>query len=106
MKKSPIFGLQVPTSCPNVPSELLNPESTWANKEEFYKYDLCVLDGNFVRASILTTVFVRTLNKLALMFQENFKEYESRSSDAVKKAGPVVDAVHAEALKVKISKEL
>ena len=42
---------------------------------------------------------------MALMFQENFKDYESRSSDAVKAAGPTVDA-HAESIKIKISKEL
>jgi len=53
----------------------------------------------------LIYLFYRTLNKLALMFQENFKDYESRSSDAVKAAGPTVDA-HAESIKIKISKEL
>ena len=26
-----IFGLQMPTSCPNVPSELLNPAQTWSD---------------------------------------------------------------------------
>ncbi|MEY3243496.1 MAG: hypothetical protein RIR11_4935 [Bacteroidota bacterium] len=28
----PIFGVQMPTSCPNVPENLLNPRSTWADK--------------------------------------------------------------------------
>jgi phosphoenolpyruvate carboxykinase (ATP) len=27
----PIFGLSIPTECPNVPSEVLNPRKTWAD---------------------------------------------------------------------------
>lgn len=66
MVSSPVFNLQTPTSCPGVPSEILQPENTWANKDDFYK----------------------TLNLLALMFIENFKEYEKDTSDDIKKAGP------------------
>jgi phosphoenolpyruvate carboxykinase (ATP) len=33
----PVFGLQMPTSCPDVPSEVLSPRNTWADKD---KYDL------------------------------------------------------------------
>jgi phosphoenolpyruvate carboxykinase (ATP) len=29
--KHPIFGVEVPTSCPGVPSEVLDPRSTWAD---------------------------------------------------------------------------
>lgn len=79
---SPIFGLQIPASCPGVPSEILNPELTWANKEAF-------------RA---------TLTKLAAMFIENFKEYESKTDEMVKKAGPRIE--NGEVLKVSISKVL
>lgn len=32
-----IFGVQVPTSCPNVPAEVLQPRNTWANKEDYDK---------------------------------------------------------------------
>ncbi|MBS1718729.1 MAG: phosphoenolpyruvate carboxykinase (ATP) [Armatimonadetes bacterium] len=28
----PVFGLSIPTECPNVPSEVLTPRSTWADK--------------------------------------------------------------------------
>lgn len=28
----PIFGLSIPTSCPDVPSEILNPRNTWDDK--------------------------------------------------------------------------
>jgi phosphoenolpyruvate carboxykinase (ATP) len=36
-QEHPIFKLMMPTSCANVPSEILNPEKTWANKEEYIK---------------------------------------------------------------------
>ncbi|MFD1818719.1 phosphoenolpyruvate carboxykinase (ATP) [Pseudarcicella hirudinis] len=49
----PIFGLEIPETCPNVPSELLNPENTWKDKAE-YK----------VKAIALKNAF-----------QENFKKY-------------------------------
>ena len=31
----PIFGVEMPTSCPEVPSEVLNPEDTWENKDAY-----------------------------------------------------------------------
>ncbi|MCC3501319.1 MAG: phosphoenolpyruvate carboxykinase (ATP), partial [Microcoleus sp. PH2017_19_SFW_U_A] len=31
----PIFGLQMPTTCPNVPAEILNPVQTWTNSEAY-----------------------------------------------------------------------
>ena len=30
-----IFGLQIPTTCPNVPDELLNPRNTWTDKDAY-----------------------------------------------------------------------
>jgi len=33
----PIFGLSVPTSCPNVPSEILMPRNTWADPDAYDK---------------------------------------------------------------------
>lgn len=32
-----VFGLQIPKSCPEVPSEVLNPRNTWADKEAYDK---------------------------------------------------------------------
>jgi phosphoenolpyruvate carboxykinase (ATP) len=52
-EKDPVFGLDVPTSCPNVPSEVLQPRNTWANKDA---YD--------AQAKSLHT-----------MFEENFKKF-------------------------------
>jgi phosphoenolpyruvate carboxykinase (ATP) len=62
----PIFGVQVPVSCPDVPAAVLQPRNTWADKE---KYDAQAKD-------------------LARRFNENFKKYESGVSEAVRAAAP------------------
>jgi phosphoenolpyruvate carboxykinase (ATP) len=62
----PIFGVQVPTSCPNVPGEVLIPRNTWRDSQA---YD-------------------EQARKLATMFVENFKDFEDQVSDEVKAAGP------------------
>ena len=62
----PVFGLEIPKSCANVPSEILVPKNTWG-------------DG---------AAFDQTAAKLAGLFAENFKHYESDASEAVKSAGP------------------
>lgn len=33
--KDAVFGIDVPTSCPNVPSEILSPRNTWADKAAY-----------------------------------------------------------------------
>ncbi len=33
----PIFNLNIPKACPNVPSEILNPINTWKDKEDYTK---------------------------------------------------------------------
>src|ERR1700741_658086 len=58
----PIFGLAVPTSCPDVPSEVLQPRATWADREA---YD-------------------RQAAALARMFVENFRVYADGVSEAVR----------------------
>ena len=60
------FGFEVPTSCPNVPSEVLQPRTTWSDK----------------------TAYDATANKLANMFNENFERYARGVSDAVNQAAP------------------
>ena len=62
----PVFGLHVPVSVPGVPSEILTPRNTWADKEA---YD--------VQAA-----------KLAGMFKENFEKFADQVPDGVKAAGP------------------
>jgi len=60
------FGLSIPTACPDVPAELLNPRNVWADKAA---YD--------AQARLLASKFV-----------ENFRKFEV--PDAVRKAGPRV----------------
>ena len=66
----PIFELSIPTECEGVPSELLNPRSTWADKSA---YD-------------------ETANNLASQFVKNFEQYAAETSDAIKAAAPKVMA--------------
>ena len=68
-KADPIFGLNIPTSCPNVPAEVLNPRNTWKDKKAYDKQ----------------------AKKLASMFNENFKAFETQVSDEVKAVAPKVD---------------
>ncbi|MEP7305562.1 MAG: phosphoenolpyruvate carboxykinase [Acidobacteriota bacterium] len=65
-QRDSIFNLDVPTSCPDVPSSVLNPRSTWPNPAD---YD-------------------EQAAKLAKMFVDNFKAFEGDVSAAVKAAGP------------------
>jgi phosphoenolpyruvate carboxykinase (ATP) len=67
-ERDPIFNLDVPTSCPNVPAEVLTPRNTWK--------DPAAYDAQ--------------AKKLAQMFVDNFKTFEATASAAVKAAGPVV----------------
>lgn len=62
----PIFGLQVPMQCPNVDSNMLNPENTWADKDAY-------------RATALA---------LAEKFVSNFRKFEAETSDAILSAAP------------------
>lgn len=50
----PIFGVDMPDTCPNVPAEILNPRNTWKNKED---YDM--------KASRLASKFVQNFQKYA-----------------------------------------
>jgi len=62
----PVFGLAIPTSCPEVPSEILVPRNTWADKAA---YD-------------------DKAKKVAALFRENFKKYEAQASAEVRAGGP------------------
>ncbi|HRR08752.1 MAG TPA: phosphoenolpyruvate carboxykinase (ATP) [Rhodothermales bacterium] len=64
----PRFGFEVPTACPNVPTEVLIPKNTWK-------------DGDAYEAKA---------NHLAQLFQKNFVQFAEGSSDAIKNAGPKV----------------
>jgi phosphoenolpyruvate carboxykinase (ATP) len=66
MEIDPIFGLAVPTACPNVPSEVLNQRSTWADP---VAYDA-------------------QAKKLAAMFVKNFENFADKVTPEVRAAGP------------------
>ena len=68
-EKLPVFNLSYPKHIPGVDPSILNPENTWANKQE-YKMDL---------------------KKVAEMFNKNFKRYESDASAEVKAGAPVLE---------------
>ncbi len=61
-----LFNLDVPQSCPNVPSEIMNPRDTWADKEA---YDV-------------------QAKKLAKMFFDNFAAKYPHMDKAIVEAGP------------------
>src|SRR5690606_18144283 len=64
--EDPLFGLSIPTEVAGVPSEVLVPKNTWADK----------------------AAFDSTARKLATLFKDNFKAYEAKASDAIRSAGP------------------
>jgi phosphoenolpyruvate carboxykinase (ATP) len=66
-QREPRFGFEVVTACPGVPGEMLNPRGTWKDPAD---YDAAA-------------------QKLAGLFQENFRQYESGASTEIKAAGPV-----------------
>ncbi|MEM8781513.1 MAG: phosphoenolpyruvate carboxykinase (ATP) [Planctomycetota bacterium] len=65
----PIFGVEVVTSCPAVPDDILIPKNTWRDPAA---YD-------------------HAAKALAQKFSENFTQYAEGVSDAVKASGPKVD---------------
>lgn len=68
MVAHPIFGLGIPTSCPNVPSEILDPRTAWADKAA---YDA-------------------KANELAKSFIKNFEKFAGHASVEVLSAAPKV----------------
>ena len=63
-----IFGLAMPNSCEDVPTEILNPKNTWKDKPE---YEM-------------------KANKLAESFVNNFKQFENYANDSIMAAAPKV----------------
>ena len=67
-KAHPVFGIEVPQSCPNVPDEVLNPRGTWADGAAYDK-----------KAAVL-----------AQSFKDNFKQFEEYANEQIMAGGPVV----------------
>jgi phosphoenolpyruvate carboxykinase (ATP) len=65
-KTDPVFGFEVPTECPDVPAEVLDPSSSWADKKEYdHRY-----------------------KDLAMRFIQNFGKFEEQTPREVIEAGP------------------
>jgi phosphoenolpyruvate carboxykinase (ATP) len=62
----PVFGVSMPTSCPNVPAEVLNPRNTWSSKEN---YDA-------------------KANELAEAFNKNFQKFSDKAEKEILDAAP------------------
>jgi phosphoenolpyruvate carboxykinase (ATP) len=70
-KQQPVFGFLMPTSCPGVPAEMLDPKNTWQDKEAYNKKAIT----------------------LALQFLQNFEKYSTGLSKEILEAAPVVKNV-------------
>ena len=68
-RTDPIFGVEVPTACPEVPARFLDPRATWSDPDA---YD-------------------RQARQLARMFADNFEKYADGVSEAIRAVGPRVD---------------
>lgn len=67
-EKHPVFGLDMPTTCPNVPVEILNPRNTWTDK----------------------ALYDTQANDLAGKFVKNFEQYAEGASAEILAAAPKV----------------
>ena len=66
-RTDPIFGLNIPVSCPDVPNEVLDPASTWADK----------------------AAYQAKANQLAAAFHQNFARFADYVTEEVRNAGPL-----------------
>jgi phosphoenolpyruvate carboxykinase (ATP) len=66
MERDPVFGIEVPTAVTGVPTEVLRPRDTWADKAAYDAQQ----------------------KKLAEMFRENFTQYASGVAADIAGAGP------------------
>jgi phosphoenolpyruvate carboxykinase (ATP) len=67
-KRDPLFGFEVPMSCPDVPDDVLDPSSSWGDRKE---YD-------------------RRYKDLAMRFRQNFAKFEEGSLRGLAEVGPKV----------------
>jgi phosphoenolpyruvate carboxykinase (ATP) len=64
----PVFDLSVPTECENVPTEILNPRQTWADKAAFDETEM----------------------NLANQFVKNFEQFAAETTEDILAAAPKV----------------
>lgn len=68
--ETPYFGLNFPKACAGVPTEILEPKSAWADKNDYDK----------------------KAQNLAGQFTKNFEQYASAANDEILSAAPKVAA--------------
>jgi phosphoenolpyruvate carboxykinase (ATP) len=71
-EQHPIFGLNMPKECENVPSEILNPMNSWEDK----------------------SAYVTKAIHLAHSFHLNFEKFASQASQEIINGGPLIDEHH------------
>ena len=64
----PVFGMLIPTACPGIPTEILNPRSTWAD----------------------TAAYDAKSKDLAIQFVKNFEKYASGVNKEILQAAPKI----------------
>ena len=64
----PLFGFQVPKSCPGVPDSVLDPASSWPNQ----------------------AAYMQKYRELAARFVDNFKKFADQTTEEVRNAGPML----------------
>jgi phosphoenolpyruvate carboxykinase (ATP) len=64
----PVFGMAIPTECPGVPVDVLNPKETWSDKKAYDE-----------KAKYLAGLFIK-----------NFEKYASGVSQEVLDAAPKI----------------
>jgi phosphoenolpyruvate carboxykinase (ATP) len=64
----PVFGFQVPKSCPDVPEGVMDPASSWHDRDAYTK----------------------RYRSLASRFIDNFKKFEADTPAEIKAAGPKI----------------
>ena len=62
----PVFGFQVPKTCPGVPEHVLDPAASWPNRD----------------------LYMQRYRQLAARFIDNFKKFGSAEARELEKAGP------------------
>ncbi len=65
-RKDPVFGFEVPNTCPGVPDSVMDPSSSWPDK----------------------ALYTNRYRSLAARFIENFKKFEEGCAPEVIAAGP------------------
>ena len=65
-ERDEIFNIDIPKTCPNIPSEILNPKNVWNDKNEY----------------------LTAANKLAEKFEENFTKKYPNMPNEISSAGP------------------